>query len=316
MIQAQGESLGPAPREGEGCRGGTGDEGRARASTQAQAASTGRPQKQRWPLRLVLSGGEGLDLHPRRSSPGAGWVSLAVQPPGSWLGGWWAATFPAASGNESSSPTGWFRVVQRGTHHNVPQWNKIRNTKLQGAGPQQNSALDYSESLMFRDFRINHRAWLFSQPSDWRKRCASFGPDTLATSHHRQSHRLKAACVCARVCVCVCACLHVCVCVCVCVSLSVRVCLWVCVCVGEGGVIYFYLSDTKQGESKKQLRVSNPNKPSRLINWRASISAIQSQLPRCEVQEIPFTELLFLMGLFIESKLWGVFSLKRNWKRG
>lgn len=270
MIQAQGESLGPAPREGEGCRGRTGDEGRGRASTQARAASTGHPQKQRWPLRLVLSCGEGLDLHPRRSSPGAGWVSLAVQPPGSWLGGRWAATFPAASGNESSSPTGWFRVVQHGTHHTVPQWNKIRNTKLQGAGPQQNSALDYWESLIFRDFRINHRAWLFCQPSDWRRQCASFGPDTLATSHHRQSHRLKT--------VCVSACLRVCLCV------SVSVCLWVCVCVGEGGVIHFYLSDTKQGESKKQLRVSNPNKPSRLINWRASISAIPSQLPRCEVR--------------------------------
>ena len=112
------------------------------------------------------------------------------------------------------------------------------------------------------------------------------------------SQRLKTACVC------------VCVCVCLCV------CLCVCVCVGEGGIIYFHLSDTKQGESKKQLWVYNPNTPSRLINWRASISAILSQPPRCEVQETPFTELLFLMGLFTESKLWGVFSLKRNWKRG
>lgn len=42
-----------------------------------------------------------------------------------------------------------------------------------------------------------------------------------------------------------------------------RVC--VCVCAGEGP-LYFYLSDTKQGDNKKQLQVYNPNKSGRLIH--------------------------------------------------
>ena len=46
---------------------------------------------------------------------------------------------------------------------------------------------------------------------------------------------------------------------------------------------------------KKQLRVYNPNKSSRLINRRSSISAIQSQLPRFEVQEIPFMENFYFL---------------------
>lgn len=81
------------------------------------------------------------------------------------------------------------------------------------------------------------------------------------------------------------------------------VCVRVCACAlgaGDGEQFIFIYMTLSKEKIKKQLRGYNPNKSSRLINRRSSIAAIQSQLPRFEVQEIPFIEIfLNFLNLFI-----------------